>query len=50
MLKVALVFLCQLLRSADVPLPELPACGVQSCGNVLGVLLGLWVLGVYRCM
>ena len=49
-LKVALLFLCQLLRPADVLLPELLACGVQPCGNVLGVMLGLRVMGVYRCM
>ena len=46
-LKVALLFLCQLLCPADVPFPELPARGVQPCGDFLGVMLGLQVIGVY---
>ena len=40
-LKVALLFLRQFLCPADVPFSELPACGVQSCGDFLGVMLGL---------
>ena len=43
-LKVALLFLCQLLCSADVPFPELPARGVQPCGNFLVLMLGLQVV------
>ena len=37
-LKVALLFLCGLLCPADLPFPELPARGVQPCGDFLGFM------------
>ena len=43
-LELALLFLRQLLCPADVPFSELPACGFQSCCDLLGVMLGLLVM------
>ena len=40
-LEVALLFLRQFLCPADVPFSQLPACGVQLCGDFLSVMLGL---------
>ena len=40
-LRLALLFLCQHLCPAVVPFPELPARGVQPCGDFLRVMLGL---------
>ena len=40
-LKVLLLLLCQVFRSAFVPAPEPPAPGFQPCCKALGALLGV---------